>query len=250
MRSCIAEAIKLADSPVALLFSDERPENALQFKEGHWGCVMAMLNAAAGGRVAALDGKSGCGGGHIGMGFCTSYAHTPGGIEYFLSTGRGEGYPEGERYIKTPELARGFVEQMPRVQIPYNYIVLKPLEQMTEGETPEVVVFLVNPDQLSALVVLANYGRSTADNAVIPFASGCQSIGVLVYHQAKQPQPCAVVGAIDISARPFMKPDQLTFAMPYAMFREMEDNVEGSFLDTKSWMKVRTRIPEPGGKGE
>lgn len=244
MKSRIAEAIKLAGSPVVILFSHERPEGALQFKEGHWGCVMAMLNAAAGGRVSALDSKSGCGGGRIGMGFCSSYEHIAGGIEYFLSTGRGEGYPEGERYIKTPEAARCFAEGLPKVEIPYEYILFKALPQVNlEAETPEAVVFVVNPDQLSALVVLANYGRNTSDNAIIPFASGCQSIGILVYDQAKQPQPKAVVGAIDISARPFMKPDQLTFAMPFTMYQEMEANVDGSFLGTKAWMKVRDRIP-------
>lgn len=244
-RSRIAEAIKLAGSPVALIFAHERPEGALHFKEGHRGCVMAMLNAAAGGRATALDSTSGCGGGHIGMGFCSTYEHIPGGIEYFLSTGRGEGYPEGERYIKTPELARCFVEQMPRVEIPYEYILFKALSQVnTETETPEAVIFVVNPDQLSALLVLANYGRASSDNVIIPFASGCQSIGILVYDQAKKPQPKAVVGGIDISARPFLKPDQLTFAVPYAMYREMEANVEGSFLETKSWLKVRDRIPE------
>jgi len=248
IRSRIAEELKLAQSPVAILFSNERPAGAQGFTEGKWGCVIALLNVAAKGRVAVLDARSGCGGGHIGMGFCDDYAHSPGGIEYFLSTGRGEGYPEGERYIKTPELARSFVDGMPRVTIPYEYIVLKPLEQVAEDEKPESVVFLVAPDQLSALVVLANYDRAMPDNVIIPFASGCQSIGILVYAEAKRPLPRAVVGGIDISARPFMKPDQLTFAVPYARYQEMEGNVEGSFFGTKSWEKVRERIPEPANE--
>jgi len=248
IHSRLADELKLAQSPVAILFSDERPEGAQGFAEGRWGCVIALLNVAAKGRVAVLDSASGCGGGHIGMGFCEDFAHTPGGIEYFLSTGRGEGYPEGERYIKTPEMAREFVKQMPRRTIPYKYIILKPLEQLADDETPESVVFLVTPDQLSALVVLANYDRSTTDNVIIPFAAGCQSIGILVYEEAKKPLPRAVVGGIDISERPCMKPDQLTFAVPYQRFLEMEGNVEGSFFQTKSWEKVRGRIPEPETK--
>jgi len=245
IHSRIADELKLAQSPVAILFSNERPEGAQGFAEGKWGCVIALLNVAAKGRVAVLDAKSGCGGGHIGMGFCEDYAHTPGGIEYFLSTGRGEGYPEGERYFKTSELARSFVDQMPRITIPYEYIVFKPLEQVTEGEKPESVVFLANPDQLSPLVVLANYDRALQDSVIIPFAAGCQSIGILVYAEAKKPQPRAVLGGIDISERPCMKPEQLTFAVPYQRFLEMEGNVEGSFFQTKSWEKVRARIPEP-----
>ena len=53
MKSKIAEAINLRYNPVAILFSNEKPEG-LQFKEGLWGCVVAMLKAAAKGRTAVL----------------------------------------------------------------------------------------------------------------------------------------------------------------------------------------------------
>jgi hypothetical protein len=240
----IAEALKLAQSPVALCFTNNRPDEALGFAEGRWGCVMSLLNAAAQGKVTVLERKSGCMGGHIGMGFCEEYEGPPGGIEYFLSTGKGEGFPEGEGYRKTPELAHAFFEELPRVKFPYEYIVLKPLEKVDpHQEAPNVVVFLVNPDQLTALVVLANYGRPSSDNVIIPAASGGQSIGVLPYQEACAERQRAVVGTLDVSAPPFMKPDQLTFAVPYAMFQEMEMNVDGSFLDRKAWEKVRERIP-------
>ncbi len=242
MYSRIAEEIGLEQSPVALLFSNDKPDGAVGFAEGRWGCVMSLLNAAAAGRTAVYARGVGCRGGQIGLGLCDTYAGTPGGIEYFLSCGRGEGFPEGERYRKTPELARAFVEQLPRVNLPYDYVVLKALERLAPGETPEVVIFLVNPDQLTALVVLANYGRATADNVIIPFASGCQSIGILPYAEAKREAPRAVVGTLDVSARPFMAADQLTFAMPLALFREMEANVEGSFLGTAAWAQVQARI--------
>lgn len=39
MKSKIAEAVKLKTSPVAVLWSDDKPDNALQFKEGRWGAV-------------------------------------------------------------------------------------------------------------------------------------------------------------------------------------------------------------------
>ncbi|TFH47906.1 MAG: hypothetical protein E4H01_07370, partial [Lysobacterales bacterium] len=100
MKSTISDELKLRYRPVALLFADEKPEKALEFKEGKWGCVVALFTAAARGKTAVFSKETcGCGGGKIGMGFTDDYGHVPGGIEHFLSTGRGEGYPEGEAYI-------------------------------------------------------------------------------------------------------------------------------------------------------
>jgi len=105
MKSEIAERLKLRYAPVAILFGGEKPAGALEFVDGRRGCVAAMLTAAAKGREAVFSRSScGCPGGMVGLGFGNSHSKFPGGFEYFLSTGRGEGYPEGEGYKKTPEL--------------------------------------------------------------------------------------------------------------------------------------------------
>lgn len=246
MVSRIAKELKLRYRPVALLFADEKPEGALEFKEGHWGCVVAMFTAAARGKTAVFSKETcGCAGGKIGLGFTDDYGRTPGGIEYFLSTGKGEGFPEGEAYIKTPELAHEFVEQLPRTCIPANYVVVKPLEEVdTDNVKPELVVFFCEPDQLSALVVLANYGRPGGENVIIPFGAGCHTMCIIPYAQSKNEMPKAVVGVTDITARPMVDPDVLSFTIPYGMFQEMEANVSGSFLEKEAWKKVRARIPE------
>jgi hypothetical protein len=46
----------------------------------------------------------------------------------------------------------------------------------------------------------------------------------------------------DASARPFVPSTVLSFAVPWPKFVRMVDNVEESFLITKSWNKVRTRM--------
>ncbi len=247
MQSVISDKLKLRYRPVALLFADQKPVGALEFKDGKWGCVVAMFTAAARGRVAAFSRDTcGCPGGRIGLGFTDDYSHVPGGIEHFLSTGRGEGYPEGEAYIKTPELAKDFVEQLPRTCIPTEYIVVKPLDDVDpEVEEPKLIVFFVTPDQLSALVVLANYGRKGGQNVIIPFGAGCHTVCLIPYDESQKEQPKAVVGVTDISARPFVDADMLTFTVPFSMFQEMEANVPGSFLEKESWKKVRARIPDP-----
>jgi hypothetical protein len=72
--------------PIAVLPSDVKPEDALQFKEGRWGCVAAMMVAASKGRTAVFDRNTfGCVGGGTGLGFGDQYKSFP--IEYLLSTG-------------------------------------------------------------------------------------------------------------------------------------------------------------------
>lgn len=247
MESRIAQELKLRYRPVALLLTDEKPEGALEFKEGHWGCVVAMFAAAARGKTAVFSNETcGCPGGKIGLGFTDEFGHVPGGIEYFLSTGRGEGYPEGEGYMKTPEIAHEFAEALPRTCIPTQYVVAKPLDGVNvEQQKPELVVFFCEPDQLSALIVLANYGRPGSENVIIPFGAGCHTVCLIPYAQSKSETPKAVVGVTDISARPMVDPDVLSFTVPFGMFQEMEADVPGSFLEKEAWKKVRARIPDP-----
>lgn len=244
MESRIASELKMRYQPVAVIFANEKPEGALEFKEGVWGCVVAMFSAAARGKTAVFSRETvGCRGGISGLCFGEAYSQTPGGFEYFLSVGRGEGYPEGEAYKKTPELVEDVVKHWPMTTIDYDYVVFKPLSDVDpKKETPVLVSFYVMPDQLSALVVLANYGRSGNQNVILPFGAGCASICMLPYHESKQENPRAVIGMIDVSARPYIDPDLLSFTVPFSMFQEMEADVPGSFLEKESWKKVRERI--------
>jgi len=84
MESKIAQALRLKYCPVAIVWTDDKPEKAMDFKEGKWGCVMWMLAAAAKGKTAAFDKNTyGCWGGGVGLGFGNQYLHFPGGIECF-----------------------------------------------------------------------------------------------------------------------------------------------------------------------
>jgi len=46
----------------------------------------------------------------------------------------------------------------------------------------------------------------------------------------------------DVSARPFVPADVLTFAVPMKKFESMVENMDESFLITESWAKVKNRI--------
>lgn len=270
MRSQIQEALATSLHPVAILLADEAPEGAARFAEGKWGCVMAMFAAvAAQGRSAAFDRTSyGCWGGGVGLGFGNAYRAFPGGeacFARFLSTGNagfprgeevaaklppGRGFTErfleGERYVASPELAAQFLSELPMREVPTRYVVFKPLAEVDPArETPATVVFAVNADQLSALVVLANAGRPGNENVAIPFAAGCQTIGILPMREAEAPRPRAVVGHTDISARAYARRtlgnDVVTFAAPWKLFLELEAQVDGSFLQLPAWRGLAER---------
>jgi len=245
MESRIAREIKLHLHPVAVLFSNEKPAGALQFEEGARGCVVEMYGRVARGAVAAFDRHTtGCLGGMVGLCFGDAYRDFPGGIEYFLSVGR-PGFREGEAYRKTVEIAAATIAALPKVDIPYTYVVFKPLEQVDPArETPQLVSFPCRPDQLSALVTLANYDRPGAENVVLPAVSGCQSVVLVPYLEAQKEQPRAVVGMTDISARPHVDADVLTFTVPFRRFLELEENAPASFLSKPAWRRLRPRIPE------
>lgn len=258
MESKIAQAIGLKYFPVAVIHTNEKPGDALQIKEGRWGCVVAMLKAAAKGKTVVFDRKTyGCIGGGTGLGFGNLYTNFPGGIEFFLSTGNpqfcqtevGKGIvrnmpalKEGEGYFKNPEFAKEQINKLPFTDIPEQYVVFKPLTDVTEQEEPKVIVFLANPDQLSALIVLTNYGRTETVNVVAPFGAGCHTVCLHPYRQAEEESPKAIIGLYDISARKFVDKDILSFSVPYKMYLELEANVDdNSFLHKEEWQRVLER---------
>ncbi len=242
MQCKLTEELKLRYPPVAIIFGDEKPEGALEPAEDKWVCVISLLSAAAKGKTAAISRERyGCSGALTGLCLKKGKDAFRPGFEYFLSTGGGD-YEESEGYVKTPQLARAFMDNIPQISINEKYVIFKPLPEVRENEEPAIIVFLANPDQLSALTVLANYARETTDNVIMPMGAGCHQICLLPYYNSLYGPGKAVVGMTDVTARKAFDPDMLTFAVPLTMFEEMEGNIAGSFLDKADWKKIRDRI--------
>ncbi|HYW94428.1 MAG TPA: DUF169 domain-containing protein [Bacteroidales bacterium] len=252
MNSQLVEALKLKMQPVAIILTDDKPEDGLHFKEGsRRGCVASLLVAASRkGRQAYFDRKSfGCPGGGTGLGFGDCYGEFP--IDSLLSTGNKEVADqmgnsgssfmlEGERFYKDREKAGKWVDSLPLTDVPTKYVVFKPWEQLTEQDEAELIVFFVNADQLSALVVMSDFNRGTNMSVTAPFGAACQSI-LFGFSEAKKENPASVIGFFDISKRSIVDRETLTFTVPYNMFREMEAGVQDSFLKMHVWQKLQER---------
>jgi hypothetical protein len=61
-------------------------------------------------------------------------------------------------------------------------------------------------------------------------------------HYLSKGQNKAVLGGWDPSARKFFKTDELSFTVPFQMFRDMLKRYGESFLSTKTWALVQKKI--------
>ena len=234
------EALGLREHPLGVFYTDKQPVKGLTPKEGTHVCLIGMLNRARQqGDTVYFDAEhTGCFGGAYYLGF---RAQARPNIEYFLSCGI-PGEMEGERYIKTPELAKEYFAAAKPRKAPAKFCIFKPLHEFQTAEEPEVVAFFAPPDILSGLFTLTNYAAERMDAVRIPFSSGCGSILTHPLKEAEKNKPQAILGMFDVSARPFVGPSLLTFAMPTKLFSILLDNLDESFLITESWKKVKKRI--------
>jgi hypothetical protein len=269
MNSTIATAIDLETHPVALIWADKAPSKAIRFKSGRWGCVVNVFAAAAKGRTGVFDRDTfGCWGGGVGLGFGNQYRSFPGGVDgfcRFLSNGneqseegraviesmRASGqtrniddFLHGERYLKDPDSTRRFLDVLPMRDIPAHFVIVKPLEEVDpEHDEIKSVTFFVDPDRLSALVILANYAHPAPDSVIIPWGAGCQVMGIFAYDELERERPRGLVGMTDISARNNVRsvlgPHVMSFTAPWPLFQDMEANVDGSFLQRNTWGALR-----------
>jgi len=78
-----------------------------------------------------------------------------------------------------------------------------------------------------------------------PFAAGCGSIVQYPYLEKDSDHPRGILGMFDVSARPFIPENILSFSVPMNRLVEMIGNMEESFLITQSWAKINKRIKKP-----
>lgn len=225
-----------AELPLAFYYTDH-PGEAEPPREHH--CFIAQLADARQGRSLRFNADSVvCSGGKRYLGFSQEIMSK---FEYFLSCGI-PGAMEGERYKKSPEIVKEFMKNAPAFTAPASYAVFKRWDRLEPGDEPEVVVFCAPPDVLSGLFTLAGFEESRPEAVVAPFGAGCATIVQHPYLEGKRECPRAVLGLFDVSARPWVPRETLTFAIPMGKFARMVENMDESFLITPSWERVKNRM--------
>jgi len=230
---------KTAELPFTFYYSDnEEGAELVQPPKAHQ-CIIAPLAKVRKGDSLCFGSDSiGCGGGKRYLGYAQDIMPN---FEYFLSCGI-PGKLEGERYKKTPEIVNKMMENLPSFEAPGRFIIFKRWDKLETSDNPEVVIFFAQPDVLAGLYTLAGFEETDQNGVITPFGSGCSTIVSTPYLENNLDNPRAIIGMFDISARPFVPKEILSFAAPWKKFIRMIENMEESFLITQSWERVKKRI--------
>jgi uncharacterized protein (DUF169 family) len=228
-----------AELPITFYYTNEEGNAELVKPGSVHRCIIAALQLVRNGKTLCFDGESiGCFGGRRYLGYRSEIRPN---FEYFLSCGI-PGKMEGEHYKKTPEIAAEAMKLTPPFEAPTRFIVFKRWDQLDESDKPDVVIFFARPDVLSGLFTLANFDETEPNGVFAPFGSGCSSIVQYPFLEKSSPRQRAVLGLFDVSARPFVPENTLSFSVPMRKFERMVHNMEESFLTTNSWKAVKKRI--------
>lgn len=204
------------------------------------GCTLSVINRALDGERLVISEKNcKCRGGNIGFGLKDGIPNTPGGFGYFISSGRGEGYPAGECVKMNPDIGEQMMLNQPQdVMGGYNAVELKPYD----GEKCDLVTILVEPDQLAALIHIFTFRRSGYEDVIAPMVSGCASIFRIPFGELKKELPRAVIGNVDIFSRPHYDKNTFFLTVSGRDFQQMLEDSEHSVIGAPIFKKVSERL--------
>ncbi len=149
---------------------------------------------------------------------------------------------EVERFKRDAALVQKLHEVNPIAEPTGRYFVLKPFEQLTETDEPVLFFTFGYPDVIAALHTLVGFDDPRSDSVMVPFGSGCEQVFGFACKEAKNDNPKAVLGGMDVAMRGCIKEGYLSFSMPAKRFYRMIKNMDASFLDTYIWNNLRRRL--------
>jgi hypothetical protein len=235
--SRLTDILKMENHAVAIYRSEKIPEDAFVPEHGH--CTIPSLFVRCtrlGGKCAADSAHSPCHGSKSGFGFggmgnrqrsAWSASVVPEEVRENMAH-----KSSGMSYFKDPEIALIQIEPIKDYGDGSDVIVFQELDQAIEEDRPiEVVAFLTDPSRITALQQLASFSKRTpGPAAIMPFGHACQQVYAIPRAEGETDDPHAVIGMTDMYARRFVDREQMSFAVPYKLYKRMADDIDDSFL--------------------
>ena len=254
------EALGLDEEPMGMYYTDVEPEEGISPKSlllptiemeargevdwaalfGDFSCVIGNIWRARKKKTAAYFDKErfGCLGGAFYLGFLKPQLNL---ITHYVSTGI-PNQVAGERYLESPEVTRDFFDTIDPPPAPARYCVFKPVTLFAKDIQPALIIFFARTEVIAGLNQLATFVTNDFEAVYSPFGAGCSNIVTWPLRYLAQGRLKAVLGGWDPSDRKFLKTDEITFTVPFEMFKRMVNRWPESFLTTKTWATVRKKI--------
>jgi len=267
MKSAVVKHLKPEFEPVAVVFCNSIPDTALQFKKGKFGCVLNLFAEAsrrgrtAGGSrdtICCPGGRAALGLGHDGL---TSHMNFYAALfskgltaarELNAYRERMEAakaswrhlYEYGERRHSSFETALKWLRnELPRYTVPTRYVIFKPLSKTGPEDDVRVVIFPVDPVELSGLATLLGSVVEGTNPILVPSGADCFRIASFAYPREDPQSLKAVLGMLDVDGREVMRKrfsdSILTLAIPIHLFKLMEQEAEDSVLRIPGFQALR-----------
>ncbi len=196
------------------------------------GCLFKWFDKILSGTPVSLSGESiGCGGGT----FYTGFTELPERVSGFVSL--------KERYKQTPEMVTEAIQKMNIQRASATYLNVVRVDQATDFDDIEGMIFIATPDVLSGLCGWAFYDTTTDDAVTTIFGSGCSTMFANVTTENRKNGQRCFLGLFDPSVRPHIDAQCLGFGVPRSRLVTMLGTMEDCFLgNSHAWTKVRARI--------
>jgi hypothetical protein len=223
----LVEAIHLNTSVIALYDAPANNtfESVVETKPGIRKCLFAFYEDwMAGKTLKQSAGNYGCGGcGHWLFDIATRDRQ---GFVKFLT--------DDEGLKASHELMNHWLDQNKPYKPAYDAIFIGPFNEDLY-EFIRTITFFVNPDQLSVLMLAANYFAASGDITPVkaPFGSGCMEM-LPLFDTFEAPQ--AILGSTDLAMREHLPANIMAFTVNKPMFENFGLISEDSFL-TKPFLK-------------
>jgi hypothetical protein len=171
--------------------------------------------------------------------FCRGGMYWICGVEFASRDSFANNLNQREGFKALSALMKQWLDNQKPYKIEHQYVVIGPLTG-SHDDYLRTITFLVNPDQLSLLLLGTEYHNASVNvhPTTMAFGSGCGQLAAL-FGDFHTDVPMAMIGATDIAMRQHLPPDMLALTVNKPMYRQLCALGESSFLYKPFWKKLR-----------